>query len=87
VVLVYSVYFSPWVAYEVGGAYLRSRIDPSESRLWIVYAHGFSIQNVPSPFNTEQALNLGESLAAVAEESAGCADAAILAHCRGPGCM
>jgi len=50
-----SVFFSPWVAYECGGAYLRFEITPECSRLFPVCARGMTPGTLPSPFNAMQA--------------------------------
>jgi hypothetical protein len=55
-----SIYFSPWVAFEAGAAYLRSEADPSHSRLWPVCAYGFTAGNIPEPFRELQVLNLAD---------------------------
>jgi hypothetical protein len=55
-----SLYFSPWVAYEAGGAYLRFETDPGASRLFPVCAYGLTPGIVPSPFNQLQVRNLAD---------------------------
>jgi hypothetical protein len=53
-----SIHFSPWVAYESGGAYLRFEISPKRSRLFPVCAYGIKGRTVPSPFNELQVRDL-----------------------------
>jgi len=55
-----SLYFSPWVAYESGGAYLRFELDPHGSRLFPVCAYGITPGTVPSPFSELQVRNLAD---------------------------
>lgn len=65
-----SVYFSPWVTYEAGGAYLQFEIDPMRSRLFPVCAYGMRAGILPSPFNELQVRNLAnheEVLTLIAE--------------------
>ncbi len=53
-----SIYYSPWVAFEAGGAYLRFEINPKRSRLFPVCAYGIAGSNLPSPFKELQVRNL-----------------------------
>jgi hypothetical protein len=53
-----SVLFSPWVAYECGGAYLQFEIEPKRSRLFPVCACGMTPDILPQPFNELQVRSL-----------------------------
>lgn len=53
-----SVYYSPWVAYEAGGAYLRFEMSPRRSRLFPVCASGMTGAILPAPFNELQVRHL-----------------------------
>jgi TIR domain len=55
-----SVYFSPWVAYEAGGAYLRFETNPNSSSLFVVSACGLTPRDVPSPFRELQIQDLAQ---------------------------
>lgn len=69
-----SVYFSPWVTYEAGGAYLRFEANPKKSRLFPVCAYGMKAGIVPPPFKELQVRNLAnpEEAVALLEELAKC---------------
>ena len=56
-----SLYYSPWVAYEFGGAYMKFAINPKQSRLFPVCAYGIRGGDLPSPFNELQARDLSNS--------------------------
>lgn len=53
-----SVFFSPWMAYESGGAYLRFAINSKESRLFPIAARGIRGESVPQPFSQLQLRHL-----------------------------
>lgn len=55
-----SVYYSPWVAYEAGGAYLRFEMNPRRSRLFPVCAYGMTGGILPAPFNKLQVRDLAK---------------------------
>lgn len=69
-----SVYSSPWVAYESGGAYLRFEINPRRSRLFPVCAYGMTASILPSPFNELQVRHLADKaeIHSLCRELAGC---------------
>ena len=50
-----SVFFSSWVGYECGGAYLQFEIAPERSRLFPVCARGMTPRTLPPPFDALQA--------------------------------
>jgi hypothetical protein len=56
-----SRFFSPWVAYESGAAYLRFQSEGPQSRLFPVCAHGFTENNVPSPWDELPVRNLADA--------------------------
>ncbi len=49
-----SVYYSPWVAYEAGGAYVRFEANSKRSRLFPVCAYGMTADNLPAPLKELQ---------------------------------
>jgi hypothetical protein len=53
-----SIYFSHWVTYEAGGAYLRFEMNSKKSRLFPVCGHGVTGGILPSPFNELQVRQL-----------------------------
>jgi hypothetical protein len=55
-----SLYFSPWVTYEAGAAYLHFELYPSRSRLFPVCAYGITPGVIPSPFRELQVRNLAD---------------------------
>ncbi len=53
-----SLFFSPWVHFEVGGAYLRYRNDPRATNILFACALGLKQTDLPSPFDKLQVRNL-----------------------------
>jgi hypothetical protein len=58
-----SIYYSPWVAFEAGAAYLHSETEPTIAKLRLVCAYGFTAGNIPTPFRELQIQNLANKAA------------------------